>query len=110
MAKKIVKPKKMFAGGAARLASLASRKASEAVQAANSPQPPTARGRGFSRLITSAVNAGRNAVQAANSPQPDKARRRGFAQVIGSAVDRARQAAVGKAKGGSVTKKPKKKV
>lgn len=107
MTKKTIKPKKMLAGGIIKAAVKAGGKA---VQAANSPQPPAARGRGLSRAIGSAVNLAGKAVQAANNPQPPSGRGRGFSRLIGSAVDKARQAAVGKAKGGSVTKKPKKKV
>ena len=83
MTKKTIKPKKMLAGGIIKAAVKAGGKA---VQAANSPQPPAARGRGLFRAIISAA---------------DK---------VGSAANKAQGVAVEKAKGGSVTKKPKKKV
>jgi len=106
--KKTIKPKKMLAGGIIKAAVKAGGKA---VQAANSPQPPAARGRGLSRAIGSAVNL------AGKAAQPPAARGRGLSRAIGSAVNKvgsavnkAQEVAVEKAKGGSVTKKPKKKV
>ena len=61
-------------------------------------------------IIKAAVKAGGKAIQAANSPQPPAARGRGLFRAISSAVNKAQGVAVEKAKGGSVTKKPKKKV
>ena len=101
MTKKTIKPQKMLAGGIIKAAVKAGGKA---IQAANSPQPPAARGRGLSRAIGSAVNLAGKAVQ------PPAARGRGLFRAISSAVNKAQGVAVEKAKGGSVTKKPKKKV